>query len=380
MKRAIIIATSFSIIVSCQQRIKEDKSSASDKVNNPTIVQPVIITEEVKYDTDDPAIWLHPQDPAQSFIIGTDKKTDGALYAFNLEGKIIDSLVIRDLKYPNNVDIAYGLKGPDHSIDIAVVTERENEQLRIFSMPDMQPIDGGGIAIFEGESEKKFRAGMGIALYTKPETQEIYAIVSRKKGPTDGTYLWQYQLNYDGNKVTAELVRKFGQYSGKKEIEAIAIDNELGFIYYSDELYGVRKYYADPTKGNDELALFATEGFSRDREGISIFKNDDGTGYILVSDQQSNAFHIFPREGNIDNPHQHKLIKKVFLAALNSDGSDVTPIQLNDTFKHGLFVAMSTDKTFHLYRWEDIIGEDLLAEKDDEISNNSQIINPVSRN
>ncbi|XHR95108.1 phytase [Mucilaginibacter sp. UC70_90] len=27
------------------------------------------------YDTDDPAIWINPADPAQSLIIGTDKKT-----------------------------------------------------------------------------------------------------------------------------------------------------------------------------------------------------------------------------------------------------------------------------------------------------------------
>ena len=34
-------------------------------------------------------------------------------------------------------------------------------------------------------------------------------------------------------------------------------------------------------------------------------------------------------------------------------------IPLNNTFKHGLFVVMSDDKTFHYYRWEDIAGEEL---------------------
>ncbi|ULT24625.1 hypothetical protein KUH03_37775 [Sphingobacterium sp. E70] len=45
--------------------------------------------------------------------------------------------------------------------------------------------------------------------------------------------------------------------------------------------------------------------------------------------------------------------------ATQSDGSDVVSIRLNDTFQHGLFVAMSDDKTFHYYRWEDIAGQEL---------------------
>src|SRR3546814_2063908 len=102
---------------------------------------------------------------------------------------------------------------------------------------------------------------MGIALYTNPKG-DIYAIVGRKTGPTDGTYLWQHLLSDDGmGKVKATLDRKFGEYSGKKEIESIAVDNELGYIYYSDEQFGVHKYYADTHKGTEVLTLFVTEGY-----------------------------------------------------------------------------------------------------------------------
>jgi 3-phytase len=45
--------------------------------------------------------------------------------------------------------------------------------------------------------------------------------------------------------------------------------------------------------------------------------------------------------------------------ATQSDGSETTSFNLNETFKHGLFVVMSDDKTFHYYRWEDIAGADL---------------------
>ncbi|NIG57493.1 phytase [Chitinophaga sp. Cy-1792] len=324
------------------------------------VIKPVIISEPVKIDSDDPAIWINPNDPAKSLIVGTDKAEDGALYVYDLKGKIQGDLVRRGIKRPNNVDIAYGLVLNGKPTDYCVATERITHKLRFFSLPDMKPLDNGGIPVFEGEDEsKQFRDLMGIAVYTAPDGKQ-YAVVGRKSGPTTGGYLWQYLLQDDGQgNIKATLVRKFGKYSGKKEIEAIAVDNELGYIYYSDEQVGVRQYYADPAKGDEELALFAKTGFKEDHEGISIFKTAPGKGYILVSDQGANQFQIFRREGTADKPYQHELVKVVKVAASHSDGSEVVNMPLDSTFKHGLFVVMSDDKTFHYYRWEDIAGEDL---------------------
>jgi 3-phytase len=216
----------------------------------------------------------------------------------------------------------------------------------------MHPLDTQNLDVFTGEDK---RLPMGIALYKRPTDGAIFAIVGRKEGPTEG-YLWQYRLQDDGTgHIKATVVRKFGNWSGKKEIESIAVDNELGYVYYSDEGVGVRKYYADPERGNAELALFAKTGFAEDHEGISIYKTGPKTGYLLVSDQGANQFHIFRREGEPGNANEYKLLKVVKVAAQVSDGSDVTNVPLGKQFPHGLFVAMSNDKTFHYYRWEDIM-------------------------
>ena len=342
----------------CSQRIHPGLSN-----QDTTVVKPVVISEKVEFDSDDPAIWVNPADASKSLIIGTDKAKDGALYVFDLQGKIQHELVVKGLKRPNNVDVAYGLKLHGKATDIAITTERFTHKLRIFSLPDMKAVDHGGLPVFEGETGLEYRDLMGIAVYTS-KTGKMYAIVGRKTGPQDGTYLWQYLLSDDGTgHVKAELVRKFGQYSGKKEIEAIAVDNESGYIYYSDEQFGVRQYYADPEKGNKELALFATTGFKEDHEGISIYKTSADQGYILVSDQGANRFQIFSREGTSGNPFEHKLLKIVHVSAMHSDGSEVVNVPLNDTFRHGLFVVMSDDKSFHYYRWEDIAGKELKIKK-----------------
>ncbi len=314
-------------------------------------ITPIVVTQPTPHDTDDPAIWIHPVDSSKSLIVGTDKDSDGGLYAYDLKGNIVNKVV--DLKRPNNVDIAYGLRVGDTLVDIAVLTEREKNQIRIFRLPDLQAIDGGGIPVFEGEKGEDERAPMGVALYTRLADSAIFAIVGRKSGPQDG-YLWQYRLESVNGTVNANVVRKFGRYSGQKEIEAIAVDNELGYIYYSDEGVGVRKYMANPDDGsNEELALFAQNDAKDDHEGIAIYKSSDRTGYILVSNQQANSFLVYAREGKPEAPHQHELLAEVPVSTVECDGADVTSVNLGGNFPQGLFVAMSNGMVFHYYDWRD---------------------------
>lgn len=324
-------------------------------VTEDSVIKPVFVTDTVAHDSDDPAIWINFSNPSESLVLGTDKEDDGALYVFDLRGKIQKDKIIRGLKRPNNVDVEYGLLLSGRPTDIAVVTERFTHKLRVYSLPDMKPIDGNGLEMFAGDTATDYRDLMGIGLYKDPEGK-IFAIVGRKNGPRDGSYLWQYLLSDNGKGlVKATLVRKFGKFSGKKEIESIAVDDALGYVYYSDEGFGVRKYYADPAKGNEELAVLGATGFTQDHEGISIYAMSDSTGYILVSDQQANRFHIFTREGDGSNPHNHRFIKSILLSTNESDGSEITSLPLDSVFRKGLFVAMSTDKTFQYYRWEDLM-------------------------
>ena len=55
-------------------------------------VRPAGQTAAVPHDPDDPAIWIHPTDPARSLILGTDKiESTGGLYVFGLDGTLESS-------------------------------------------------------------------------------------------------------------------------------------------------------------------------------------------------------------------------------------------------------------------------------------------------
>ncbi|MDP3916022.1 MAG: phytase [Bacteroidota bacterium] len=323
----------------------------SEKVSEEKVM-PVIVTDKTPNDTDDPAIWYNSVNPEKSLILGTDKgDSTGGIFVFNLEGKLDTALSITNLERPNNIDIEYGFQFQGKTIDIAAFTERGKDMIRVISLPDCKFIDNGGISVFEDDS---LRSPMGIALY-KDQNNQVFAFVGRKDGPEVG-YIYQYQLLANNSAVSGVKVRSLGKFSGKKEIEAIVVDDEMGYLYYSDENVGVRKYYADADKGNKELALFAITGIADDHEGLSIYKEKGGKGYIILSDQQANKFHLFTREGSKSNPHDHQLVRIVAAQTDESDGSDILNMPLNATFPKGIFVAMSTDQTFQFYKAEDIVG------------------------
>lgn len=236
-------------------------------------VEPVYQTAALN-DPDDPAIWIGGD---TSLIIATDKGTeddadgnrvDAALVAFRPTGELVQRL---PLLRPNNVDVEYGLSVAGQSTDIAVTCERNRASLRVFALrgggvvEPMVPIDGGGVDAFVGEDDRRC---MGVGLYKRPRDGAIFAVLSRKSGPS-GSYLWQYQItDVDGDGIIeATRVRAFGAFSGQSEIEAIAVDDAAGVLYYSDEGCCVRKYVADPDApaASDEILSFGRSGFAEVR-------------------------------------------------------------------------------------------------------------------
>ena len=323
-------------------------------------------TAALTNDPDDPAIWVHPTDPSRSLIIGTMKVASpaGAIVVFGMDGQIRQ--IISGIDRPNNIDVEYGFRLGGRTIDIAVATERYQRQLRVFRI---DPADGrlsdlGGIPILQDQPGES-GAPMGIGLYRRERDDAIFAIVAPKTGPRDG-YLWQYRLfDAGGGRIGATFVRRFGTFSAttvreENEIEAVAVDDELGNVYYADEADGIHKWHADPDHPDAarELAHFGRTGFRGDREGIAIYALPDGTGYIVCTDQidEDSEYHLYPREGTAQNPHDHsREIAIIRGGADATDGLDISARALGPGLPHGVMVAMnSAARNFLVFRWQDV--------------------------
>ena len=320
-----------------------------------TPVAPRVVSEPVRHDSDDPAIWVDPVDPARTLVVGTDKDIDGALYVFGLDGRVREDLVLRGLLRPNNVDIARGVLLGGMNVDLVIVAERFAHRLRVYALPDLRPVDGGGIPVFEGE---RARDVMGVAAWVRPADGALLVTVSRsdRYAPQQG-YLHQYRLVDDGTGLLRGLfARAFGDWSGRKEIEALSVDPVGGHLFASDENFGLRKYRVDPAAddADDELALFGTTGFARDHEGSAVMRDAAGRVWLWVSDQQAGALRVFDLAGTPGKPDEPRFVGYVPITARETDGIDLVAGDLPG-FPGGLLVAMSDDRTFHFYAIADLL-------------------------
>jgi 3-phytase len=323
-------------------------------------------TVQLSNDPDDPAIWVHPVDPSRSLILGTMKVAApaGAIVVFGMDGQIRQT--VSGIDRPNNIDVEYGLQVGGRRIDVAIATERLARQLRVFRIDtaDGRLADLGGIPILEGQAGEA-GAPMGIGLYRRPRDGAVFAIVAPKEGPREG-YLWQYRLNdAGGGRLGATFVRRFGNFSAttvreENEIEAVVVDDALGYVYYADEADGIHKWHADPDHpdAGRELAHFARSGFRGDREGIAIYALPDGTGYIVGTDQldEESEYHVYPREGAPGNPHDHSREIAVLRGGADAtDGIEISSSALGPGLPSGVLVAMnSAPRNFLVFRWQDV--------------------------
>jgi 3-phytase len=319
-------------------------------------------TDALPNDPDDPAIWINRTDPSKSLVFGTVKVAapNGGLAVFGLDGQLKQLLTGPDR--PNNVDVEYGLDLDATPTDIAVLTERRGRRLRVYTIsPDgnLRDMSSAKMPILAGALDDR-GAPMGIGLYKRPKDGAIFAIIAPKAGDKEN-YLWQYRLEDDGTgRVKASVVRRFGAFSGVGEIEAIVVDDELGYVYYADEGTGIHKYLADPDApdASKELALFATTAYQQDREGLGIYTLPGGRGYIVSVDQRpgESVFHVYRREGEPGRPHDHSKVLTSFTGGADgTDGLDVTSTPLGPDFPDGLLIAMNSgSRNFLMFRWSDI--------------------------
>lgn len=317
-------------------------------------VKPIATTQRLNNDPDDVAVWIHPQEPSKSVIFINDKNSSGGVYGFDISGKAIPKLSVSPLSRPNNLDIAPAFINPyknDSTVPVIFVAERGTERIRAYSVPQLIALDSGGYIAFNEDSSQiaDFHAPMGIAVMNKSPFQIIDIFVSRKSGPKQG-YLNHYRATWaHKNTINLQFIRSFGNFSGLKEIESIAVDTLKNRVYYSDETYGIRYASADPN--HSDTGSFGLGTFKSDCEGIAVIYslNKYPNGLIVVSDQQRNNLNFFDRETLL-------FIGYVEIKAKETDGIEFSTLALVENSEGTLFTMNDKHHNFHYYTIESLLS------------------------
>ena len=290
---------------------------------------------------DDPCIWVHPTDPSQSVIIGTNKH--GGIAVYNLDGTQHQYLSEGNM---NNVDIRYGFSLGGDPIDLIGMSNRSNDTLAFYKMdPNTRQLSSVG-------SVNTNITVYGFCLYKSTVDGKVYAFVNSAGGAVR-----QYEIFDNNGTLAGTLSRSFSVGS---ITEGCVADDESESFYIAEETVGIWKYGAEPGDGMTRTSIDTVSGnLTADIEGLTIYYGTNGQGYLIASSQGASKYVIYSRaSGNY--------VGTFLIVDGNSidgvtgtDGIDVISTPLGSNFPFGVFVAQdnfnsSANQNFKLVRWQDI--------------------------
>ncbi|MEU9163430.1 phytase [Streptomyces sp. NPDC048424] len=262
---------------------------------------------------DDPAIWVHPTDPAKSVVVATDKK--GALEVYDMTGARIQRITG---DYGNNVD----LRGN-------IVVSADDEAADGSGAMHIYRIDPATRQLKRLKDVPTEVTAHGICLYTSPASGKLYAFPNSTSGRVE-----QWELAVNGDAVTATSVRLWDAGSA---VEGCYADETTGKLYLGEEDVGVWVYGAEPTAGTSRTKLDSTGSgghITADTEGITAAGNR-----IYVSSQGSNDFTVYDRT---TRAYLGRFSVSNGTAAddcEDTDGIDATAANLGPAFPQGVFIC-----------------------------------------
>ncbi|WP_307530883.1 phytase [Streptomyces umbrinus] len=352
-------------------------------------------------DADDPAIWRNAADPGRSLVVATAK--EGGLRVYDLDAHLVQSLPaprppgLDDApgRY-NNVDLVTGLRTSTGRADVAVVSDRGGDRLRIYRIDPSKPdgpltdvTDPAATPVFSADQAEinDQRTTYGLATWTDKATGRTYALVSRR----ERTRLALLELRPGAGgtvgyrKVrTLDLPSSFRLPDGMTwsscaepgelpQVEGMVVDPATGTLYAGQEDIGIWRLRADLTgkpvlvdkvkeygvpgvydEDTEECAPGADPGYggkrlSADVEGLTLFQEKDGDGYLLASSQGDNTFALYDREVGEGNEYEGGFRIAAATSTLDSveecDGAAVLNAPLGARYPRGLLVVQDGQET-----------------------------------
>ncbi|GAB3370656.1 phytase [Azotobacter armeniacus] len=277
---------------------------------------------------DDPAIWVNPERPALSRVLGTNKKA--GLQVYDLDGKLLQDLPVGRL---NNVDVRPDFLLGDTRVDLAVASNRDRNSIAVFA------IDRASGELREaGEIPTPLAEIYGICLF-QPAPGELYAFANGK----DGSFL-QYRLSAASDTVGGELVRRFQVDS---QPEGCVADDRRQRLFLGEEKVGVWVVDARPdAPATPESVIRVGATLHADAEGVALYRSA-ARDYLVISSQGNDSYVVIDAEP----PYALRGAFRVGLngepgidGASETDGLEVVSANLGGPWSRGMLVVQDGRK------------------------------------
>ena len=342
------------IILASACQNKQTAGEAENKNKKSISVLPEVVAIKEAFTTlrdesnnvDSPALWHG--DNGQNWLLATAKEGNVIIVYDASTGEKINQFgqlgnASGDLSRPNGIAV----------IDnYAVIVERDNQRIQIFSLPDLKPLGTFGESILRvpyGLTIDKFDGKYNLYV------TDNYEMADESTPPADslGQRVHQFKFTVENNQVKSEHVKAFGATSGDGilyKVESILIDRVYNRLLIADEHEEYRNVKIYDLDGNFTGQLISNKYFFFEPEGIVLWPCEkDNSGYYLMVDQGkiNNTFQVFDR------------ITLEYIGGFggeitrNTDGIAITQKTFGD-FKYGAFYPVHNDGSLMAIAWEDI--------------------------
>lgn len=344
--RGFSMALALPLLAGCAAReipVEQRIAMASPAVSVSARGQTVPVGTSNADAADDPAIWRNPVSPADSLIVGTDKKA--GLYVYGLDGQRRDFV---DAGRVNNVDLRDGIAMPGGAGVLVVASDRNDvtqAKLALFRLDTatakLTPL--GTLPAGSGEA-------YGVCLYREGAT--LHAFIVLKDGTVN-----QVAIDASSAQPTGRIVRtlKLGTQS-----EGCAADDRTGRLYVAEEDVGLWRFDARADGATSPVKVAAADGRNivADAEGVAIAPIGAEGGYVIVSSQGDNAYAAY-RLSDDSYVGRFRIAKGAVGSVEETDGIDLMLGDFGPGYPGGLFIAQDGHndgqaQNFKLLAWRDI--------------------------
>ena len=273
---------------------------------------------------DDPAIWRNAKDPAQSLVIGTDKKA--GIHVYDMTGKRVSFTPAARL---NNVD----LREVEGRV-IAVASDRADvaqAHVALFTLDTStrRLVPMGRYPVGPGEA-------YGMCLWTRAKDKALFGFVVLKDGRID-----QVRIDVSGPSPTVTTVRsmKLGT-----QAEGCVVDDRTGTLYVAEEDVGLWRFAADPAAPATATPIARVDGkmLVADAEGLALAPKGARGGYLVVSSQGDNAYTVYRLPG-VTYAGRFRIGGGAIDGTSDTDGIELALGDFGPAYPQGLFVAQDGD-------------------------------------
>jgi 3-phytase len=276
---------------------------------------------------DDPAIWIHPDDPSKSFLLGSNKR--GGISTYDLSGKELSFAPVGRI---NNIDVAYNITLAGQIIDICGGTNLSRNAIDLYKV---NPEIGALEDVLDNTVVSEVSEVYGFCFYHSPWSSITYAILSGKDGTIE-----HYEILEGREKLGLKLVSSDHIYGRP---EGLVADHRKGILYIGEENEGIWRKSAEP--GHHEWILLETSteeenpNIEHDIEGLAIYYASSGQGYLIASSQGNNSFAVYDCSGDNLYLGSFRIAEGRVDGTSETDGIDVLNMNLGPDFPNGLFIA-----------------------------------------